>query len=155
MTEQAAKDSLNALFSTIESGRLVIPDALIAEIVDFQPTHAESDDVPTWYLGKLPWRGIFIPLISLEAMNSDSFFRQSRLLKIIVIHGVYHREKVPYWAYVSSETPRMQRVLKDSISIDEDAAIGAVEKMKAQLAGEAIMIPDIHKIEKEIASLLE
>lgn len=151
---QAAQDTVNALFSMIESGRLIIPDALIAEIVDFQSTHAESDDVPTWYLGQLPWRGIFIPLISLEALNNDSFFRQSRLLKIIVIHGAYNRDKLPYWAYVALETPKMQRIQKDSLQLDEASVLGVVEKMKAELAGELLMIPDIEKIEEEIVGLL-
>lgn len=154
MSEQAVRESVNALFSTIESGRMVIPDALIAEIVDFQPTHAESDDVPTWYLGRLPWRGIYIPLISLEALNSNSFFRHSRMLKIIVIHGVFNREKLPYWAYVALETPRMQRVAKDAMQPHEDeAGLGAVEKMKVHYAGDTVIIPDIGKIEQEIVSL--
>lgn len=155
MSEQAAATSINALLSLIEGGRMIIPDALIAEIVDFQSIHTESDDVPTWYLGKLPWRGIYIPLISIEALNADSFFRQSRMLKIIVIHGAFHREKMPYWAFVALETPKMQRIQKEALLPDEDAQTGVVEKMKTQLAGEAIMVPDIEKIEAEIVALLD
>ncbi len=154
MSEQAAPTSINALLSFIEGGRMIIPDALIAEIVDFQPTHAESDDVPTWYLGKLPWRGIYIPLISVEALNNDSFFRQSRLLKIIVIHGVFNRETMPYWAFVALETPKMQRIQKDALVQDEEAQTGVVEIMKAQLGDESIIVPDIEKIEKEIVAML-
>ena len=154
MSEPAAVESINALFSVIESGRVVMPDALIAEIVDFQPTHAENDDVPTWYLGRLPWRGMFIPLISLEALNNDSFFRQGRTLKIIVIHGVYHRDKLPYWAYVVLETPRMNRLPKDALQFDEEASPGVVERMHARFGGDGVIVPDIAKIELEITALL-
>jgi chemosensory pili system protein ChpC len=155
MSEQAAPTSINALLSMIEGGRMIIPDALIAEIVDFQATHAESDDVPTWYLGKLPWRGIEIPLISVEALNNDSFFRQSRLLKIIVIHGVFNREKMPYWAFVALETPRMQRIPKSALLPDEEAERGIVEVIKVLLDDESIMVPDIEKIENQIVTLLD
>lgn len=153
MTEPVNREFVNALFSVIESGRVVMPDAVIAEIVDFQATHPESDDVPTWYLGRLPWRGMFIPLISLEALNNDSFFRQGRSLKIIVIHGVYNRKTLPYWSYVALETPRMQRLPQDALQVDEQAVLGMVERMHAQFGGEDVIVPDIAKIEHEIMTL--
>lgn len=154
MSETAPVESMNVLFSVIESGRVVMPDALIAEIVDYQPTHADDDNVPTWYLGRLPWRGIFIPLISLEALNNDSFFRHSRMLKIIVIHGVFNRQSLPYWAYVSLETPRMQRLPKEALEVDEEAMPGMVEQMHVRFGGEGVIVPDIAKIEQEIVKLL-
>jgi chemosensory pili system protein ChpC len=155
MSEQESPTSLNALFSTIESGKLMIPDALIAEIVDFQTTHAENDEVPTWYLGRLPWRGVNIPLVSLEALNNDSFFHQSRSLKIIVIHGAFHRKTMPYWAFVALETPKMLRVMNDALTLEEEADLGKVEKMKVTMADESVMILDIKKLEEEIVGLLD
>jgi chemosensory pili system protein ChpC len=109
--------------------------------------------VPTWYLGKLPWRGILIPLVSLEAMNNGDFFRQGRQLKIIVIHGVYNREALPYWAFVTSETPKMMRVMKDALQPEESTG-GEVEKMRAQWNGEKVILPDITAIESMLRGLI-
>jgi hypothetical protein len=47
----------------------------------------------------------------------------------------------------------MQRIQKDSLVLDEEAVIGVVEKMQAQLGGDQIMLMDINKIEQEIVGL--
>lgn len=153
MEDLAKKEFVNILFAGIDGDKVAFPDALIAEIVDFIPTHSDSDDVPTWYLGQLPWRGIFIPLISLEAINTDAFFRQGKQLKIIVLHGVYHREALPYWAFVTSETPKMQRVPKDAMQALEGTE-GNIEKMRIELYGETIVLPNIIDIEIKIKNVI-
>ena len=131
-----------------------MPDVMIAEIVDFQATTTETDDVPTWYLGKLIWRNIEVPLVSLEALNNDSFFSQGRALKIIVLHGSFYRDKIPYWAFVALETPKMLRVTDAEMVEAEGAEPGNVEIMQAELLGETVIIPDVEKIEKAISNQL-
>lgn len=158
MSNQAEKQSsveiLTVLSSAIEGGKVIMPDAMIAEIVDFQSTTTATDDVPTWYLGNLLWREIDVPLIALEALNNNSFFTQSRALKIIVIHSASYRDKMPYWAFVTLETPRMLRLEAADLTKIDEVDLGNMEVMRAEIAGEVVMILDIEKIEKEVASLL-
>jgi len=153
MSEVAKKEIVNVLFAGIEGGKIAFPDALIAEIVDFVAVHSDSDDVPTWYLGELVWRGITVPLVALEGMNTDAFFRQSKQLKIIVMHGVYNREVLPYWAFVTSETPKMQRIPAEAMDTAE-AAVGSIEKMRIELYGDSVMLPDIINIEEKLKKIV-
>ncbi len=152
--EKRAVDILTVLLSNIEGGKVIMPDVMIAEIVDFQATTTETDDVPTWYLGNMKWRDIDVPLVSLEALNNDSFFTQSRSLKIIVLHGSSYRDKMPYWAFVALETPRMLRVGAKEITKIDNVEIGNVEIMHAELLGDAVIVPDVEKIEKAIVGQL-
>lgn len=153
-SEHSTQEQVTVLLTNIESGRVIMPDVMIGEIVDFQATTTETDDVPTWYLGKLIWRDIEVPLISLEALNNDSFFSQSRALKIIVLHGSCYREKMPYWAFVALETPKMLRVTDSEMTTIEGAELGSVEVMRAELLGEEIIVPDVEKIETAIVGQL-
>lgn len=154
-SEKSSTSKITVLAVNIEHGRVIIPDVMVAEIVDFQNTVTETDDVPTWYLGKLPWRDIEIPLISFEAMNSDSFFSKNRSLKIIVIHAVSSRDKMPYWGFVVNETPKMFRLLSDGIRRADTDESGEVEVMRAEISGEVFIVPDMERIEQNILAELE
>ncbi len=151
--EQAAVENLTILQCNIEGGQVILPDISVAEIVNYLSTEAD-DDAPTWYLGKLPWRSTQVPVISLEALNSDSFFSHSNDLKIIIVNGMSAQKKLPYWGFVVEEAPKMQRISPDSLVIDNEAELGEAELMRAELVGEPVIIPDLDKIEKQIKKLL-
>jgi hypothetical protein len=72
-------------------------------------------------------------------------------LKIIVINGLAGSE-LRYWAFVTLETPKMQRINSDSIVADNTAELGEAQLMAAELMGEPVIIPDLVKIEKNILS---
>ena len=84
-SEEINPENISALLCATEDGTIMLPDASIAEIIEFQSTETEEGK-PNWYLGQLTWRNISIPLISLEALNSDAFFTQSHQLKIIIFN---------------------------------------------------------------------
>lgn len=146
---------ITVLQSSLEGAKAVLPDSAIAEIVDFQTTSQESEGMPSWYLGKLDWRTIQVPLISLESLNNGSFFTKTGSLKIIVMHGSSSRKKLPYWAFVVLETPKMMRIdSSDLLESSSDGSLGEVEISQARLNDQEVMIPNVNKIEKEIISLL-
>lgn len=149
-------DNMIVLIATIQDCQLLLPDAAVAEIIEFQQVEPESDDMPTWYLGKLPWRGYQVPLISLENLNHDAFFTQGNKLKIIVLHSASHRDKMPYWGFVSLATPSMNRINKSSLSKYEVDELHAMEKIWAVMDEDEhpAMIPDMEKIEQQIVKLL-
>lgn len=148
-------DSMVILAVNIHGSQIVLPGAAIAEIIDFQPTQAVSDDAPTWYLGTLNWRGLTLPLVSLEGMNHNAFFTQARSLKIIVMHCATARNKMLHWGFVAMETPRMLRIDAERLHLAEgDGDFNAVTAMWANLDGETVMLPDLQRIEQEIVNVL-
>ncbi len=147
---------LPTLLFNIEGGQVLLPDIAIAEIIDYQVVNdAGLDNAPDWWLGQLTWRGLNVPLISLESMNHGAFFTKKPALKIIVVNALNTlKEKSGYWAFVSLDTPKLQRIQHDSLVSGESEAIGSATLMIAELLGEEVIIPDMEKIESELGALI-
>jgi chemosensory pili system protein ChpC len=149
--EKLQTENLGTLLFNIEGGQIMLPDIAVAEIIEFREVVSPEGEVPVWFLGHIEWRGLTIPVVSFEAMNHGSFFTHSNRLKIIVINGLAGSE-LRYWAFVTLETPKMQRINSDSIVADNTAELGEAQLMAAELMGEPVIIPDLVKIEKNILS---
>ncbi|MCK5880415.1 MAG: chemotaxis protein CheW [Sinobacterium sp.] len=157
MAEQTSDTKkLPTLLFNIEGSQVLLPDIAIAEIIEYQViSNVESDDIPDWWLGQLTWRGLQVPLISLESMNHGAFFTKKPALKIIVVNALNAlKDKGGYWAFVALDTPKLQRIQSDSLVASDDATVGDVTLMQAELEGEEVLILDMAKIESEIERLL-
>ena len=158
---QTTNVGINTLLCRIEGGQLLLPDTLIAEVIEYQQatiqmpsspaTQDETDDEaserPLWYLGTLQWRQLSVPLVSLEALNSGGFFIHNHQLKIIILNSIGEHAHMPYWGFISKDTPRMQRISADYLVADNTAELGNIEFMRAELLGEPVLLPDLEKIE--------
>lgn len=151
-----ALHSMSVVLTSIHGIRILLPGAAVAEIIEYQVTQTSEDDQPTWYLGKLAWRGLQIPLVSLEGMNHDAFFTQSRNLKIVVVHSLLTNSKQPHWAFVAMETPRMLRIDKERLQISEEAIDGnKIAAMWAQLDETQVLLPNLQIIEEQLLALAD
>ncbi len=149
------KSVIGTLLFNIEGGQVLLPDIAVAEIVDYQVTSTpEEHDVPDWFLGELAWRGLKVPLISLESLNHGAFFTKRPALKIIVVNSLYAlKERGGYWAFVALDTPKMQKLSSDALVASDEADNGSVTLMIAELLGDEVIVPDIESIEVAIAKL--
>jgi chemosensory pili system protein ChpC len=150
MAEQVSENpTLPTLLFSIEGGQMLLPDIAIAEIIDYYAVNNEdADDKPDWWLGQLHWRGLEVPLISLESINHGAFFTQKTSLKIIVVNALHElKESIGYWAFVALDTPKLQRIQSDSLALAEDESFGEVSLMHVELFGQSVSIPDMEKIE--------
>ncbi len=162
MSEEAVEGAegiekvLGTLLLNIEGAQVLLPDIAVAEIVDYQMTSSpEEDDLPDWFLGQLTWRGLSVPLISLESLNHGAFFTKRPALKIIVVNSLYAlKDKAGYWAFVALDTPKMQKLATDALVASEDQPEeGAVTIMIAELLGDEVIVPDVEAVEAAIADL--
>jgi len=148
-------NSLSVVLTSIHGVQLLLPSAAVAEIIEYQATQSSEDDQPTWYLGQLAWRGLQIPLVSLEGMNHDAFFTQSRGLKIVVVHSLLSNSKLPHWAFVVMETPRMMRIERERLhSSEESTDDNRIAAMWAQLDETQVLLPDLQVIEEQLLSVV-
>lgn len=157
MSEQTSDHQiLPTLLFNIEGAQVLLPDIAIAEIIDYQlVNNDDAEDLPDWWLGQLAWRGLQVPLISLESMNHGAFFTKKPALKIIVVNALNSlKEKGGYWAFIALDTPKLQRIQHDSLVLSEDDVEGEVTLMMAELLGEDVMIPNMGKIEAELEAIL-
>jgi len=147
-----AASELATLLIPINGRQLILPNVTVAEIIPFVEP-APEDDVPTWYLGRFPWRAQEIPLISFEAINEEPFVSQSRHRRIAVLNGLVG-ESLPFCGIVTEGAPRLMRVMPEEIGNDESLQPGPAEIARVIVSGEPAAIPDVDFIQQQMLKLL-
>lgn len=149
----ATEIELATLLIPVNGKQLVLPNVAVAEIIPYIEPEAE-DDVPNWYLGKVTWRNIQVPLLSFEAINEEPFLSHSRGRRIVVLNGLVDEKRLPFCAMVSEGVPRLTRVMADEVAVDEEAETGPAEAGRVLVSGERAVIPDVDYIQNAILELL-
>lgn len=151
--DNSTVELLNTLLFPMQRGMLVLPDIAVAEIVDYKSVTADDDCDADWYLGQFNWRDIDVPLVCFDRINGDEVANEDSFAKIVVINSVSERDLFPYWAFVINESPRMQNINEAALVQVEDADLGEMTAMRAEIQGEAVILPDLEKIEAAIVAL--
>ena len=128
----------------LREGALLTPNTLIAEVVEYrapEPVHR----APAWYLGRLRWRGLPLPVISLERlMGGAPDLATDARTRLVVLYGLGERRRaLPYYGVVARGLPRLQRVVAANIEIDEAAPDHDAIAVRVRVGGEAAMVPDV------------
>lgn len=153
-TVDKKQDPMPVLIAGIHEKQLLLPSAVVAEIIDYQTVQQQDDDQPTWYLGTIDWRGINLPLISLENLNNNTFFTQSHQLKIVVVHALENCFSPNYWGFIVIETPRMLRLEPAQLQSNEQHfEEDNIAKTWVDFAGDILIVPNLYLIESKIAQL--
>jgi len=132
---------------------LLLPNVTVAEIIHHR-TPAQPDDMPTWFLGNLEWRGQKVPMVSFEALNEEPFQADGRRQNIAVLNGISNPEKLPFLAVLTQGAPRLMRLTPDEItSGSPQDRKGPAELMVVSANGETASIPDLSFIENCVLDL--
>lgn len=131
---------------------MLVPNVTVAEIVDWEaPVRRDND--PDWMLGMFSWRGVDIPLVSLELMNDpdeDEGFSGSR---IAVLNGV-GTSKQGFYAVCVQGIPRLVRVYPAEIGGEEKVNDAPAFEMMVTVNGEKAMIPNLDYVEEQIETVM-
>lgn len=153
MTESNQMKELSVLLFELQQGKLLLPDIAIAEIIDYQASKEHGEQA--WYLGQMQWRNTLLPVVFLEGMNSEQLiFENQARMKAIVVHSLAPDAQLKYWAFVTPQAPKLQKVDAESLVIDSDAEAGAIQKVSTELYGEPVLMIDIEQVEKLIRQQL-
>ena len=112
---------LKCLILTLLNENVILPDALVAEIVSVKEIK-ESENTASWYLGDMNWRGAEIPLLSYEAAGGEEVSKVNLNTQAVVLYAVGRGDEVkefPYLALVMSGVPHISRFTREQISVDE------------------------------------
>lgn len=130
---------------------MLVPNVTVAEIVDWhQPERREGD--PDWMLGMFHWRGIDIPLVSLELMNDPEEDEAFSGARIAVLNGVGVSKK-DFYAVCVQGIPRLVRVYPAEIGGEEQVENAPAFDMLVTVNGERAMIPNLDYVEEQIETL--
>lgn len=146
-------NQIATLLIPVSGKLLVLPNVAVAEVIPYrEPTREE--DVPNWYLGRIEWRAVDVPVVSFEAINDEPFATQSRNRRIAILNNVTGDQNLPFCGIVTEGLPRLMRVMSDEIVEDADAMRGPAETLRVFVSGERAAIPDIAFLQQRILELL-
>lgn len=144
---------IKCVILTLRTENVMVPSAAIAEIMSAKDT-VRIDNTPDWFLGKMPWRGVDVPLISFEAAGGIEAKNINLNTQIAVFYAVSKEAKYPYIGLVISGVPHVSNFSKDQIITDPESLLEAhghpMVAQKTRINGAAVSILDIDAMESMI-----
>ena len=146
--EQVLPSQISCLLLPVEGKNLLLPNASIAEIVDYQ-TPERPHEAPDWFLGYIRWRGLRLPIVSYEGANENPISDVASQARIAVTNTIGgHQPPLSFIAFVTRGIPRLIKVNKEEIATGETDQLGPAEKVLVRVSGEEAMIPELVYLEK-------
>ncbi len=105
---------------------------------------------PAWFIGRLNWRDMDIPVLSVEVMNGQALPREQN--RVAVFSGISRQGELPFYGVVLAGQPRPARVKIAELEDLESAPLGPVDFLQVRYAGELACIPDLDKLEALLVS---
>lgn len=138
---------------SVTGGRLLLPNANIAEIITF----AEPDpvaDAPSWILGRLRWRGWRLPLVSFSRLAGLAEHDGELGAKVAVLRALGGHPRLPYFCLLTQGFPRLTTVSSDALIPADEGELPAGAQMRVLLRDEYSYIPDLIDIERRLIDVL-
>lgn len=141
--------TLRAQLIPLSQDTLLLPNSVIAEITPYQPPLDHAENKPAWWLGTVAWRGLEIPLISLEGLLGqpiNAILPQSRIAVFNTLQG---NPRLPFFAIVIASLPHLLRLDNTQISHSKELREDYLS-MQMELATGSAKVPNIDAIESAI-----
>lgn len=141
-------ESVRSLFVPVVGGNLLVPNAAIAEIIQYSEPEVVDSSEP-WMLGFLNWRDRKVPLISYEVANGGELPLPKASMRIVVLKSLTSNDDMPYLAILTQRIPRLATIYEESIELlDDDEEIPEYGLQSVLANGEPALIPDLVKMEE-------
>jgi chemosensory pili system protein ChpC len=138
---------------TVTGGRLLLPNANIAEIITFAEPEAVPD-APEWVLGRLRWRGWRLPLVSFSRLAGLAVDEGELGAKVAVLRALGGHPRLPYFCLLTQGFPRLTTVSSDALIPADEGELPAGAQMRVLLRDEYSFIPDLIDIERRLLDVL-
>jgi len=115
--------SIKCVILTLRSENVIVPDALVAEIISVKEIEA-SVNKPAWYLGDMKWHGVNVPLLSFETAGGSKSAKVNLNTQAVVLYAVANEGdevKYPFIGLVMSGVPHITNFSRDQFKLDSDA----------------------------------
>ena len=145
-----AERSSHCLLIQVEPLRLIVPRILVAEVINFEGVAFSSSlnrDIRIF-----EWRGYQVPLLAAAAVNPRCRAGEGAPAKIVLLHGLHRRERLPFYAFGAAGNPKLVLVNASALETEADAELVEGELCRARVGGEDVVVPDIDHLEKLIYS---
>ena len=147
---------LHALLIPLVSRRLIVPRACVAEVIGLGRFRLREQE-PDWLLGDVAWTDRVVPLISFEAACGDQIPEIGGRSRAVILRSLTGRLGRGGLALLCQGLPQLVRVGPDAIQLDPEAPDfgDAPVLSRVTVVSETPLVPDLERLERDVAALLE
>jgi len=145
MTDTTSQAKILAIRLPLQDITLLLPYSMVAEVASLSLRTQEGG-----FLGSVEWRGVRIPVFSLERACNQSVDILAGRVRLVVLYGVSDPSNRPYYALVLSGMPHTESIYPAQLSVVDDAQsqdVCALLGMPTLLNGELVYIPSPQVLE--------
>ncbi|MFT5218041.1 MAG: chemosensory pili system protein ChpC [Planctomycetota bacterium] len=137
--------SVRCMLLPLTSISLLIPNSAVAEIIGFS-TPRKISATSDWFSGAVLWRGVYIPVVSVEQMCGLGVAGVGPRARIAIIYNPEKDADLPYLGIHMQDIPRAYLADSNTIESTDDAPIS--EYLLCQIDEDQLVraIPDLDKI---------
>jgi len=138
----------------VSGGRLLLPNATVAEVISYTVPE-KVDNAPDWLLGRLPWRGWRLPLVSFAMLSGMSEQENTANAKVAVLKALGGNAKLPFVALLAQGFPRLTTITPEAlISTGTEEAIATGVRAHVLVRTDHAVVPDLAAIEELVAGAI-
>ena len=126
---------------------LLLPNTAVAEVVGYVRPE-DAGEGPPWLLGTVAWRGLRLPLVSLEALWGREDAPPTR--RVVVMNGVKGEEALPFYALAAAGIPHLLTVRREALEADPEGETPPLVKARVKVAGQEAVLPDLDALEGQL-----
>jgi chemosensory pili system protein ChpC len=149
-----AENDIRGVLIQVAGGRLLLPNATIAEVLSYAEPEAVAD-APDWLLGRIRWRGWQLPLVAFGRLSGLAAERGGLGSKVVVLRALGGNPRAPYFALLTQGFPRLVTVSREALMVVEDNnPLPNGVQARVLLNEDAAFLPDLGVIEEQIGAAL-
>lgn len=95
--------------------QLLLPNSAVAEIIGYTLPE-KTDQTSDWYHGLIEWRGVSVPVISVEELCEMEAIQPGARTRVAVIYNPEKDNTVPYIGLILQDIPRAYLAEQERLS---------------------------------------
>ncbi len=149
--------NLRCLLISVQSGQLVLPNNLVAEVLPFA-TPLQIEGAPHWVVGAMLWRNLTTPLVSLGRLIFRVTPEADLNSRIIILNTLGADSRLPHYGILGTSAPRPLNLRRQDIQPDPEIPASEINRPGvlnwARYQEQPAVVPDLDAIEAVLRPLV-
>jgi len=145
---------LRAQLIPLNGATLLLPNTAVAEVVHFNDVEA-TPSTPSWVYGMINWRGLSLPLLSMEGLLEMDVLPLNKEKRIIVLNSLDNNQDMPFIAIVSDGNPHLIKLHEDTMGDElmEEHSSHYIHTVSVY-RDRRVLVPDLNAIKESLQDSL-
>lgn len=142
-------EAIRCMLLPLSSINLLIPNSAVAEIIGYSTPRA-LPDCSEWFPGVVMWRGVYIPVVSLEEMCSLDQPMVGPRSRVAIIYNPEKDSELPYLGIHIQDIPRAYLAEAEKLESGSDDGLNRYLQSNVDEQQFARVIPNLDSIIAEL-----